>query len=165
MIAVVAMCLASGLLPETAVELANLAAGIVVAKVGTVPVEKHELLAALSPQMALDAEGRVLTREELVNAWPYGKPIASELSLPTAASICFTLATSRCSNKPVDAETGSLSRSIAMLGELPQGTHSPDRQPTRTRSSSGCACSGRCSRNFREPTPLELISQFSPTFC
>ena len=36
------------------------------AKVGTVPVEKHELLAALSPQMALDAEGRVLTRQELV---------------------------------------------------------------------------------------------------
>ena len=65
-IAVVALCLASGLLPETAVELANLAAGIVVAKVGTVPVEKHELLAALSPQMALDAEGRVLTRQELV---------------------------------------------------------------------------------------------------
>jgi D-beta-D-heptose 7-phosphate kinase/D-beta-D-heptose 1-phosphate adenosyltransferase len=65
-IAVLALCLSSGLAPETAVELANLAAGIVVAKVGTVPVEKHELLAALSPQIALHAEGRVLDRDELV---------------------------------------------------------------------------------------------------
>ena len=65
-IAVLALCLASGLKPETAVELANVAAGIVVGKVGTVPVEKHELLAALSPQIALHAEDKVLTREELV---------------------------------------------------------------------------------------------------
>ena len=59
------LCLASGLQPETAVQLANVAAGIVVGKVGTVPVEKHELLAALGPQIALHAEDRVLTREEL----------------------------------------------------------------------------------------------------
>jgi D-beta-D-heptose 7-phosphate kinase/D-beta-D-heptose 1-phosphate adenosyltransferase len=65
-IAVLALCLASGLQPETAVQLANVAAGIVVGKVGTVPVEKHELLAALSPQIALHAEDQVLTRDELV---------------------------------------------------------------------------------------------------
>ena len=65
-IAVLALCLASGLQPESAVELANLAAGIVVGKVGTVPVEKHELLAALGPQMALHAEDRVVNRDELV---------------------------------------------------------------------------------------------------
>ena len=65
-IAVLALCLASGLQPENAVQLANVAAGIVVGKVGTVPVEKHELLAALSPQIALHAEDRVLTRGELV---------------------------------------------------------------------------------------------------
>ena len=66
-VAVLALCLASGLQPETAVELANVAAGIVVGKVGTVPVEKHELLAALSPQIALHAEDRVLKRDELVS--------------------------------------------------------------------------------------------------
>ena len=66
-VAILALCLASGLLPETAVQLANVAAGIVVGKVGTVPVEKHELLAALSPDIALNAEGRVLTREEMVH--------------------------------------------------------------------------------------------------
>jgi D-beta-D-heptose 7-phosphate kinase/D-beta-D-heptose 1-phosphate adenosyltransferase len=65
-IAVLALCMASGLGPETAVELANIAAGIVVGKVGTVPVEKHELLAALAPEIALHGEDKVVTREELV---------------------------------------------------------------------------------------------------
>jgi len=65
-IATLALSLASGLDRMTAVELANLAAGIVVAKVGTVPVEKHELLAALAPDLALHAEEKVLTREELL---------------------------------------------------------------------------------------------------
>jgi D-beta-D-heptose 7-phosphate kinase/D-beta-D-heptose 1-phosphate adenosyltransferase len=65
-IAVLALCLASGLKPETAVALANIAAGIVVGKVGTVPVEKHELIAALAPQIALHAVDKVVTREELV---------------------------------------------------------------------------------------------------
>ncbi len=65
-IAVLALCMASGLQPKTAVELANVSAGIVVGKVGTVPVEKHELLAALSPQIALHGEDKVVAREELV---------------------------------------------------------------------------------------------------
>ena len=47
-------------------QLANVAAGIVVGKVGTVPVEKHELLAALSPNIALHAEDKVVSRAELV---------------------------------------------------------------------------------------------------
>jgi D-beta-D-heptose 7-phosphate kinase/D-beta-D-heptose 1-phosphate adenosyltransferase len=66
-IAVLALCLASGLKPETAVQLANLAAGIVVGKVGTVPVEKHELLAALTPDISLHAEDKVVTRTELAS--------------------------------------------------------------------------------------------------
>ncbi len=65
-IAVLALCLASGLKPETGVALANVAAGIVVGKVGTVPVEKHELLAALTPEIALRGEDKVVSREELV---------------------------------------------------------------------------------------------------
>jgi len=65
-ISVLALCLASGLAIEPAVQLANIAAGIVVGKVGTVPVEKHELLAALAPDIALHAEDKVLSRDELV---------------------------------------------------------------------------------------------------
>jgi D-beta-D-heptose 7-phosphate kinase/D-beta-D-heptose 1-phosphate adenosyltransferase len=66
-IAVLALSLASELRAETAIQLANIAAGIVVAKVGTVPVEKHELLAALQPDLALSAENKVVSREELVS--------------------------------------------------------------------------------------------------
>jgi len=66
-IAVLALCLASALSPETAVQLANLAAGIVVGKVGTVPVEKHELLAALAPEIVRSAANKALSREELAD--------------------------------------------------------------------------------------------------
>jgi D-beta-D-heptose 7-phosphate kinase/D-beta-D-heptose 1-phosphate adenosyltransferase len=65
-IAVLALCLASGIPAEAAVQLANLAAGIVVGKVGTVPVEKYEMLAALTPEIALDAVNKVVSRAELV---------------------------------------------------------------------------------------------------
>jgi len=65
-IAVLALCVASGLPLEPSVQLANMAAGIVVGKVGTVPVEKHELLTALAPDIALHGESKVLTREELL---------------------------------------------------------------------------------------------------
>jgi D-beta-D-heptose 7-phosphate kinase/D-beta-D-heptose 1-phosphate adenosyltransferase len=64
-IAVLALCVASGLNPESAIQLANTAAGIVVGKVGTVPVEKHELLAALAPDIALHAEDKLVSRREL----------------------------------------------------------------------------------------------------
>jgi D-beta-D-heptose 7-phosphate kinase / D-beta-D-heptose 1-phosphate adenosyltransferase len=65
-IAVLALCLATGLDVQPSVQLANIAAGIVVGKVGTVPVEKYELLAELEPETALHAEDKVLTPEELV---------------------------------------------------------------------------------------------------
>ena len=65
-IAVLALCLATGLDVESSVQLANIAAGIVVGKVGTVPVEKYELLAELEPQTAQHAEDKVLTPEDLV---------------------------------------------------------------------------------------------------
>jgi len=66
-IAVLALCLASGLKPETAAQVANIAAGVVVGKVGTAPVEKYELLAALAPQIALHAEDKVVSRQELAS--------------------------------------------------------------------------------------------------
>lgn len=64
-IAVLALSLASGLAPEIGVRLANIAAGVVVEKVGTVPIEKHELLAALTPELALQAQSKVVAPEEL----------------------------------------------------------------------------------------------------
>ena len=65
-IALMALCLAAGLQPEIAVELANLAAGVVVGKVGTMPIERHEILAALNPQIALNTHDKIVTRDELL---------------------------------------------------------------------------------------------------
>ncbi|MDE3201131.1 MAG: bifunctional D-glycero-beta-D-manno-heptose-7-phosphate kinase/D-glycero-beta-D-manno-heptose 1-phosphate adenylyltransferase HldE [Acidobacteriota bacterium] len=59
-IAVLALCLASMLSPAIAVELANAAAGIVVGKVGTAPVEKHELLASMSPSVIPQADRKLM---------------------------------------------------------------------------------------------------------
>jgi D-beta-D-heptose 7-phosphate kinase/D-beta-D-heptose 1-phosphate adenosyltransferase len=71
-IATLALALASGLEIEAAVPLANVAAGIVVSKVGTVPVMRDELLTSLMPQVELQAQEKVLALDRLktrVSAW------------------------------------------------------------------------------------------------
>jgi D-beta-D-heptose 7-phosphate kinase / D-beta-D-heptose 1-phosphate adenosyltransferase len=71
-ISILALCTACNLPVESAVQLANVAAGVVVSKVGTVPIYRHELIAALSPDLALHAEEKVLSRERMlsrVSAW------------------------------------------------------------------------------------------------
>jgi D-beta-D-heptose 7-phosphate kinase/D-beta-D-heptose 1-phosphate adenosyltransferase len=65
-IATLAACLAGGLQVPAAVELANLAAGIVVGKVGTVPIAQHELIAALTPSSGLTAGEKILDLERMV---------------------------------------------------------------------------------------------------
>jgi len=64
-IATLAAGLAGGLQVETAVDLANLAAGIVVGKMGTVPIAQHELIAELTPSTGLSAEEKILDRERI----------------------------------------------------------------------------------------------------
>lgn len=64
-IATLAACLAAGVKLQTAVELANLAAGIVVGKVGTVPVSGPELVAALTPSTGVAASEKILSRERV----------------------------------------------------------------------------------------------------
>ena len=59
-IATLAASLAGGLHIHTAVELANLAAGIVVGKVGTVPIAQHELIAALTPSSGITSGEKIL---------------------------------------------------------------------------------------------------------
>jgi len=61
-IATLAACLAEVWQIETAVELANLAAGIVVSKVGTVPISAHEPRRALTPSSGLTCRRKDLTR-------------------------------------------------------------------------------------------------------
>ncbi len=71
-IATLALAVAGGLPMEVAVQLANIAAAIAVSKVGTVPVNRDELLIALMPEIELRAEEKVLTLDglrERVSAW------------------------------------------------------------------------------------------------
>ncbi len=71
-VATLALGLSRGLDMEIAVQLANIAAGIVVSKVGTVPVNRNELLNSLMPEIELQAEEKVLTLDALqtrVLAW------------------------------------------------------------------------------------------------
>jgi D-beta-D-heptose 7-phosphate kinase/D-beta-D-heptose 1-phosphate adenosyltransferase len=73
-IAILALTAACGLPVEKAVQLANVAAGVVVSKTGTVPIQKLELISALSPELALHAEEKILTAGRLVGriaAWRF----------------------------------------------------------------------------------------------
>ena len=70
--ATLAVAIAGQLPVETAAELANLAAGIVVSKVGTVPIQRHELIGALSGDISIHAEEKVLEIDQLmtrVSSW------------------------------------------------------------------------------------------------
>ena len=61
-IAVLALAAAAGVGVETAAQLANLAAGIVVGKAGTVPIQKEELLGALSQEISLRLASALATK-------------------------------------------------------------------------------------------------------
>jgi len=64
-IATMAACLAAGLKIDTAAELANLAAGIVVGKIGTVPIARQELIAVLTPSSGIKAAEKILDWERV----------------------------------------------------------------------------------------------------
>ncbi len=71
-IATLALALAGKLPMEVAVQLANVAAGIAVSKVGTVPVNRDELLMSLMPDIELQAAEKVLSLDALrarASAW------------------------------------------------------------------------------------------------
>lgn len=65
-IATLAAGLAGGLRVESAVELANIAAGVVVAKLGTVPVAAHEIVAQLTVSSGVASAEKVLDRDRAV---------------------------------------------------------------------------------------------------
>ena len=62
-IATLAACLAAAVSVSTSVELANLAAGIVVGKMGTVPVSAAELVAVLTPSSGVVSAEKILSLE------------------------------------------------------------------------------------------------------
>jgi D-beta-D-heptose 7-phosphate kinase/D-beta-D-heptose 1-phosphate adenosyltransferase len=66
-IAVLAFSMACGLPIETAVQMANVAAGVVVGKVGTVPIQREELLGALAEESSLPMDEKVLHLDRLLS--------------------------------------------------------------------------------------------------
>jgi D-beta-D-heptose 7-phosphate kinase/D-beta-D-heptose 1-phosphate adenosyltransferase len=65
-VATLAASLAAGLDPETAVTLANIAAGIVVAKTGTAPISRHELVAEFTASTQMKGPDKILDLEHLL---------------------------------------------------------------------------------------------------
>ncbi len=65
-VAVVAAAIAGGVPIEDAVRLANVAAGIVIGKVGTVPIQREELMGTLAQELQLRSDGKVLRLEGLL---------------------------------------------------------------------------------------------------
>ena len=65
-IATMAACLASGLDPVSAVNLSNVAAGIVVGKTGTAPISRNELVAELTASSAMSSPEKVLDNNQLM---------------------------------------------------------------------------------------------------
>ena len=75
-VAVLALALACEVPIEAAVELANVAAGVVVGRVGTAPIRREELLGALSREVALRMDDKVLPLERLMSrvaAWRWAE--------------------------------------------------------------------------------------------
>jgi len=65
-VAVLAISLAAGVDPKSAADLANVAAGIVVGRAGTVPIARSELLAELQSLSSTSGPEKVLSRAELL---------------------------------------------------------------------------------------------------
>lgn len=65
-IATMAVCMAGGLDPESAVDLANVTGGIVVGKTGTAPISRNELVAELTTSSATVSLEKVLDVEQLL---------------------------------------------------------------------------------------------------
>jgi D-beta-D-heptose 7-phosphate kinase/D-beta-D-heptose 1-phosphate adenosyltransferase len=65
-IATLAASLAAGLDPETAVTLANIAAGIVVAKTGTAPISRNELVAQFTASTRMKGPDKILDLDHLL---------------------------------------------------------------------------------------------------
>jgi D-beta-D-heptose 7-phosphate kinase/D-beta-D-heptose 1-phosphate adenosyltransferase len=71
-IGTLSVAIANGVQLETAVQIANVAAGVVVSKVGTVAITRNELLMSLMPEIELQAKEKVLSIDQLLlrsSAW------------------------------------------------------------------------------------------------
>ena len=103
-VATLAAAIAGGSDVETAVRLANLAAGVVVGKAGTAVAREADLMFALSPSAARCARSsRARRRRSMSNG---GAAVAGGSASPMAASTCCIRATCTCWRKHGRNATG-----------------------------------------------------------
>lgn len=112
-ISTLATALAAGADLPKAAALANIAAGIVVAKLGTATVSMPELRREVNRE--LGAERGVITPDQLKIALKMPGPMAKKSSSPMVASTLFMQATSDIWSRPESRVTGWYLPSTAML--------------------------------------------------
>ncbi len=162
-IAVLALALASGLPIETAVPLANIAAGIVVSKVGTVPITRDELITGLLPAIELQASEKLLELPQLqrrVHAW------RSNGERIVFTNGCFDLLHVGHITLMEDARRQGDRLIVAINSDASvSGLKGPTRPVVRERDR-GRVLAALAAVDavivFGEPTPLELICALKP---
>ncbi len=88
-IAVLALAMACDVPIETAVELANVAAGIVVSKVGTVPIQREELLARCRWRSRSHMDEKILHRNGLLSRVTRWRAMRRPPHLLGSVAYCF----------------------------------------------------------------------------
>lgn len=162
-IATLAAGLAGGLQVGTAVDLANVAAGIVVAKLGTVPVAAHEIVAELTVSGGITSAEKVLDQERAaarISEWKE----AGETVVFTNG--CFDLLHIGHVTLLEDCRRYGSKLVVAMntdrsVSELKGPTRPIVGQNERTRVMAALGCVDMVVL-FDEETPLELIRALKP---
>lgn len=162
-IATLAAGLAGGLKVGTAVDLANVAAGIVVAKLGTVPVAAYEIVAELTVSGGITSAEKVLDREHAsarITEWKE----AGETVVFTNG--CFDLLHIGHVTLLEDCRRFGSKLVVAMntdrsVSELKGPTRPIVGQNERTRVMAALGCVDMVVL-FDEETPLELIRALKP---
>ncbi len=162
-IATLALSLASGLPIEAAVRLSNIAAGIVVSKVGTVPITRNELITSLMPEIELQASEKLLELDRLqtrVNAW------RSEGQRVVFTNGCFDLLHVGHITLMEDARRQGDRLIVAINSDASVSELKGPTRPVVSERDRGRVLAALAAVDavivFGEPTPLELIKALKP---
>ncbi|SDF26715.1 bifunctional D-glycero-beta-D-manno-heptose-7-phosphate kinase/D-glycero-beta-D-manno-heptose 1-phosphate adenylyltransferase HldE [Terriglobus roseus] len=162
-IATLAAGLAGGLQVGTAVDLANVAAGIVVAKLGTVPVAAHEIVAELTVSGGITSAEKVLDLDRAVARIDEWKESGETVVFTNG---CFDLLHIGHVTLLEDCRRYGSKLVVAMntdrsVSELKGPTRPIVGQNERTRVMAALGCVDMVVL-FDEETPLELIRALKP---
>jgi D-beta-D-heptose 7-phosphate kinase/D-beta-D-heptose 1-phosphate adenosyltransferase len=162
-IATLAASLGGGLQIETAIELANMAAGIVVSKIGTVPIAHHELITQLTPSAGYTAAEKVLDldrlRQRIANWRESGESIVFTNGCFDILHVGHILLLEQCRRFGSKLVLGL--NSDASISRLKGPTRPIVGQEERARVMAALAAVDAVVL-FEEDTPLELIRAIRP---